>query len=256
MSQESINFPSIIHLNQLGKYCFPTSLLKDINELSQMLYVFRHLQNSIFEHLKYTQCYIDLNKFKNSLLSFELFKNRQNVLKVTPFYGNSKEISYSQVINLNHKLIQGKIPTCVLNICQWLTSKNDKEKYALERLKLYGKSLVYRLLCLEKLDNPLVFTIIRNLGMHVNEELRQIAFATIRRDVREVLLIHLEHIGRIKEEEKENIEFIRKLEKQLPNPSYSSAKQKNWFLNLRKSYSIHSNKGNKILFIFFIFLLR
>lgn len=212
--------PLNIHLNQLPQYCFLSSTFKDINELAQTLYVFRHLQNSIFDHLKYTQCFIDLNNFKSSLVSYELDSLKQ--LSNDPV---------TSILALNKKLILGKTPTCILSICKWGDTKGCS---ALHRLKLYGKNLSYRLLCSEKLENPLVFTIIRNLGMHVNQELRQIAFATIRRDVRETLLIHLEHVGRISKKEKNDIDFLRSLEAILPNQSYSSAKQRSWFQALRK----------------------
>lgn len=190
-----------------------------------MLYIFRHLQNSIFEHLKYSQSFVDLHKFKSSLKSFEL----------------SKSSPINTPINLNLKLIQGKTPTCVLNICKLLDFSATKHAQPLEKLKLYGINLVYRLICHEKLENPLVFTIIRNLGMHVNEVLRQIAFSTIRRDVREALLAHLEHAGRVLHKEKENIEFLRKIERFLPNPLYSSAKHRSWQLNLRKNSKLPAN---------------
>ena len=207
-----------------------------------MLYVFRHLQNSIFEHLKYTQCFIDLQKFKASLISHELeflkpLKSLNKTFQKSTFENRKKEQQESSsIISLNSKLIHGKTPTCILSICKWASLSNSIEKpiSALQRLRLYGKNLVYRLLCNEKLENPLVFTIIRNLGMHVNRELRQIAFATIRRDVRETLLTHLEHVGRISEQERLDIVFLRKLETFLPNQAYSTAKERSWFQALRK----------------------
>jgi len=236
-----IKEPLIIHLNQLGRYCFPNSILMDINELAQMLYVFRHLQNSIFEHLKYTQCFIDLQKFKTSLISYELDSHKTHKFPIINFEKPDKSSHKDQkktsetysLLNLNSKLIQGKTPTCVFSICKWIS--NESTDLALHRLKLYGKNLIYRLLCNEKLENPMVFAIIRNLGMHINQELRQIAFATIRRDVRETLLTHLEHVGRISEQEKKDIEFLRRLESFLPNQSFSTAKQRSWFQALRKT---------------------
>ena len=253
--------PLLIHFNQLGRYCFPSSILKEINELAQMLYVFRHLQNSIFEHLKYTQCFIDLQKFKGSLISHELDLIKpykaigKNILKTQFNKKDNHGDNSSSIMGLNSKLIQGKTPTCVLSICKWAAGSDSIENAlsALQRLRLYGKNLVYRLLCNEKLENSLVFTILRNLGLHVNQELRQIAFATIRRDVRETLLLHLEHVGRISESEKQDIEFLRKIENLLPNQSYSTAKQRGWFQALRKPMyrSLPKDKAKQLQVSFF-----
>lgn len=216
--EDDFKAPVCIYLDKLDFYCGKKPILKAISELTQMLYAFRHLQNSIFDNLKYYDCYVDLRKFKNELKSIEI-----NDLTDNPH----------SILALNSRLIEGKTPLCIYNISQIVNINDAKSNLVFNKLKVYGKNLVYRLLCTEKMENHLIFAILRNLGLHINNELRNIAFTTIRKDVRECLLVHLEHSKRLKDHEKKEIEFLRYLEKLLPNQSYSVAKQRSWFKLLR-----------------------
>jgi hypothetical protein len=210
--------PVCIYLDKLDFYCEKKPILKAISELTQMLYSFRHLQNSIFDNLKYYDCYVDLPKFKNELKSIEI---------------NDLTDNSHSILSLSSRLIEGKTPLCIYNISQIVNPNDANSDLIFNKLKVYGRNLVYRLLCTEKTENHLIFAILRNLGLHINNELRNIAFRTIRKDVRECLLVHLEHSKRLKENEKKEIDFLRYLEKLLPNQSYSVAKQRCWFKMLR-----------------------
>ena len=53
--------------------------------------------------------------------------------------------------------------------------------------------------------------------MHIGKELKNIAFKTIRKEVRKIIFKHLQHLGRISDNEIKEINFIKFLEKKLPN---------------------------------------